>query len=78
MSTINSKKRQLHRRLERAKSTLDQAIKNILDINKAKKASKKVPPENVKQVREELKLLNKIADQQAQLVKVYENQLHNY
>lgn len=80
MNTTDSTRRQLTKRLERAKYALDQIIKKILDINKAKKAAVATPPKQEEitddyQYREELKLLNRIADQQAQLVRVYENQL---
>lgn len=76
MSTETSK-RDMLRKLRRAKRILDLTVKRMLDINKAQKKATKThyelpEPENI---REELKMLNKIANQQARLVRTYEHVL---
>ncbi len=70
-------KRDMLRKLRRAKRILNLTIRRMLDINKAQKNATKTQHELPQQenLREELKILNKIADQQAQLVRVYESQL---
>lgn len=57
---------------------LSLALVKILDINKARKrklSQAKQHKTEQTQMREELKLLNKIVDQQANLVQIYEYQL---
>lgn len=73
MSTTDSSKRQLSRKLERAKTKLDQAIRRLLYLNKMQKKAQQT--DNKEELKQEMKLLNRIADQQAKLVKVYEYQL---
>jgi hypothetical protein len=68
----------IKRKLLRTKILLGQTLQKILDINKKKK---KLPYlQNRIEVEEnlqmELKVLNKIADQQFRLIKHYENNLH--
>jgi len=70
-------KRSLKRRLLRARIRLNHTVDQILAINKNRKrlsqvGRSKAPEENLD---EELKVLNKIAEQQAQLVKRYETAL---
>ncbi len=70
-------KRSLKRRLLRARIRLNHTVDQILAINKNRKrlsqvGRPKAPEENLE---EELKVLNKIAEQQAQLVKRYETAL---
>lgn len=69
--------RSVKRRLLRARITLNQAIQKILEINRKKKT---LPYHaNARQeeqtINEELRVLNKIAEQQARLIKHYENTL---
>jgi hypothetical protein len=68
------RKSQLKSKLERAKTVLDQAIRRLLDLNKMQKKAQESAYENAA-LKQEIKLLNRIADQQAHLVKVYEYQL---
>lgn len=69
--------RPMKRRLLRARITLNQTIQKILDINRKKKALPYL--QNAKQEQEvmyeELKVLNKIAEHQAKLIKHYEMSL---
>lgn len=70
-------KRSLKHRLRRARTRLSHTVNQILAINKNRKrlsqvGRPKAPEENLE---EELKVLNKIAEQQAQLVKHYETAL---
>ncbi|NRB63711.1 MAG: hypothetical protein HRU40_11925 [Saprospiraceae bacterium] len=69
-------KRSLKRRLLRAKLKLNQTIDQILDINKNRKrhSQLKSAPSPI-EFEEELKVLNKIAEQQAKLVQHYESAL---
>jgi hypothetical protein len=74
MNMTDSKKSQLKSKLERAKTVLEQAIRRLLDLNKMQKKAQESAYENAA-LKQEIKLLNRIADQQAHLVKVYEYQL---
>lgn len=80
MGTTDSGKFQLHRRLEKTKLTLQAVLRRMLEINKAKKVASqtKTQTQSDEQVKEELKLLNRIADQQAQLVEIYESRLQSH
>ena len=74
MNMTDFRKSQLKSKLERAKTVLDQAIRRLLDLNKMQKKAQESAYENAA-LKQEIKLLNRIADQQAHLVKVYEYQL---
>jgi len=64
----------MKRRLLRARITLNQTIQKILEINRKKKGLPYV--KNLKQeqevIYEELRVLNKIAEHQAKLIRHYE------
>lgn len=63
----------IFQRLLQAKSALKSTILKILDLNqklKREKESRKAL--EALELRQELKLLNKVADQQAKIVKLYE------
>ncbi len=66
--------RSMKRRLLRARITLNQTIQKILEINRKKKGLPYV--KNLKQeqevIYEELRVLNKIAEHQAKLIRHYE------
>lgn len=66
--------RSMKRRLLRARITLNQTIQKILDINRKKKGLPYVQNarEEQENMYEELKVLNKIAEHQAKLIKHYE------
>ncbi len=72
MRTTDSSKFQLRRRLVRAKAILEKSIKRIMELNKVNRFKTDAEEELME---EELRLLNRIADQQAQLIRAYENQL---
>lgn len=72
MRTTDSSKFQLSRRLERARALLEKSIKRIMELNKVSKFKTDAEEDFTE---EELRLLNKIADQQAQLIRAYESQL---
>ncbi|HHM20579.1 MAG TPA: hypothetical protein ENJ20_01030 [Bacteroidetes bacterium] len=55
-----------------AKSALTATIQKILDLNKSLRSSHRSENQAIKQ---ELKLLNKVADQQAKIVQLYEMKL---
>ena len=63
-------------RLWNAQSALKATIHKILDLNKKLKSIRmsKQAPEN-QAIKQELKLLNKMADQQAKIVELYEYRL---
>lgn len=65
------------RRLFHAKLKLQETIRNILEINRKKKALANV--KNAKEqrlaIQTKLKVLNKVAEQQAKLVRIYERSL---
>lgn len=69
--------RSMKRRLLRARITLNQTIQKILDINKKKKTLPYNPNarQEVREINEELRVLNKIAEHQAKLIKHYETAL---
>lgn len=71
--------RSIKRRLVKAKISLSNTIQQILDINQQKKKLQFF--ENANQQREqledELKVLNKVAEHQAKLIKSYEKVLSN-
>lgn len=64
----------MKRRLLRARITLNQTIQKILEINRRKKGLPHVPNAQQEQavIYEELKVLNKIAEHQAKLIRHYE------
>lgn len=70
-------KRSMKRKLIRARIALNQTIHKILEINRNRKRLSFYSNPKVKQedMMEELKVLNKTAEQQAKLVKRYELQL---
>ena len=71
-------RRTIASRLAQAKSTLSQTMESILDINRRRKT---LPPDpsikkdQVEALSEELKILNKLAEQQAVLIRKYETAL---
>ncbi len=71
------KSRIIKRRLVKARSALNQTIQKILDISRKKKTIPFTPDPESKEavIGEELWLLNKLAKQQAQLIKHYETTL---
>lgn len=70
-------KRTLKRKLLRARIKLNQTVHQILAINKNRKRLHYMgsKAEEEKAMEEELKVLNKLAEQQARLVKHYETAL---
>lgn len=66
--------RSMKRRLLRARITLNQTIQKILEINRKKKALPYLQNAREEQetMYEELRVLNKIAEHQAKLIKHYE------
>ncbi len=64
----------LLKRLLQARYALKSTIQKILDLNRKLKTSSKKAPEAV-ELRQELKLLNKVADQQAKIVRLYETNI---
>ena len=70
-----TKESTLVQRLLKAKTALTETIQKILDLNKSlRKTPKQIENRNIKQ---ELRLLNKLADQQAKIVQLYESRIHN-
>lgn len=67
----------IKRRLLRARVVLNQAIRQILEINRIRKQLPFFQNREAKEkeIEQELKLLNKIAQQQAVLIKKYEEEL---
>ena len=65
------------RKLLKAKLKLQETLQSILDINKRKKAlaHAKVPQEQRQEIQSKLRLLNKVVEQQAKLVRLYETKL---
>lgn len=66
----------IFQKLMNARTALKTTIQKILDLNrqlKSIRASKKAPETQV--IKQELKLLNKMADQQAKIVQLYETNL---
>jgi len=74
------KSRLLKRKLIRARIKLNQTIQQILDINRRRKGMSlyRELPKRQNELDEELKVLNKIAEQQARLVKHYERSLGDH
>ncbi len=70
-------KRTTKRKLLKAKLTLQTTLKKILDINKKRKKLSyfKTPPELYNKIKDELRVLNKVAEQQARLIELYEMEL---
>ncbi len=70
-------KRALKRKLIKSRNTLNHALQRILAINRRRKKLSTSPQwkSQEQQVAEELRLLNKIAQQQALLIEHYENKL---
>lgn len=72
-------RRTIASRLAQARNTLSQTMKSILDINRRRKT---LPPDpSIKKdqeeaLSEELKILNKLAEQQAVLIRKYEMALN--
>ncbi len=67
----------IKRRLLRARISLNQTLQKILDINRKRKrlSFTKDPSGTNEALSEELKVLNKLAEQQARLIRKYENSL---
>ena len=53
-----------------AKTALTETIQKILDLNKSLRSTQRLPENQA--IKQELKLLNKVADQQAKIVQLYE------
>ncbi len=70
-------KRSMKRRLIRARIGLNQTIQKILDVNRNRKrlSYTENPDIREKSLNEELRVLNKVAKQQAMLVEHYESVL---
>lgn len=63
----------IFQKLTSARTALSSTVQKILDLNRQLKSGKKdgrIP--DPQDIRQELKLLNKVADQQATIVKMYE------
>lgn len=69
----------LRSRLDRAKQALSQTIQKILDINRKRKGLSQTDDvvEQGETLKQELRLLNKMAEQQARVVQTYEQKLKN-
>ena len=67
----------IKRRLLRARVVLNQAIRQILEINRIRKQLPFFQNREAKEkeIEQDLKLLNKIAQQQAVLIRKYEDEL---
>ncbi len=72
-------KRSIKRRLIRAKITLNSTLQKILDINRLRKQLPYLdnPLQTQRELKEELRVLNKIAEKQALLIRHYEERLTN-
>lgn len=73
-------RRTITSRLAQAKTTLSQTMESILDINRRRKTLPSDPSIKKSQeqaLSEELKILNKLAEQQAVLIRKYEIALTN-
>jgi hypothetical protein len=70
-------KQALKRKLIKSRNTLNHALQRILDINRRRKKLSTTPQwkHQEQEFSEELRLLNKIAEQQAHLIKHYEGRL---
>lgn len=70
-------KKSIKTKLGKAKVALNTTIEKILDINRKRKKLQVTADLNAEgELNRELKLLNKIADRQAKLVRKYETSLH--
>ncbi|MDX1942770.1 MAG: hypothetical protein SFU99_19560 [Saprospiraceae bacterium] len=69
--------RSMKRRLLRARITLNQTVQKILEINKKKKTLpyRTDARHEAQEISEELRVLNRIAEHQAKLIKHYETTL---
>jgi len=69
--------RSMKRRLLKARILLSQTVQKILDINKTRKkfSIHKNTHTTKEDFKEELKVLNRIAEHQAQLIRLYETRL---
>jgi len=69
--------RSIKLRLRKAKLTLNQTLQKILDINRLRKQLPNFDnaKQLQKQLKEELRILNKIVEHQAKLIKYYERTL---
>mgnify|MGYP006870805542 CR=1 FL=1 len=68
-------RRTIASRLTQAKSTLSQTMESILDINRRRKTlplDPSIKKDQEQALSEELKILNKLAEQQAVLIRKYE------
>ena len=65
----------LTKKLTRAREALNVIVGRILEINKAKRQHQKPISEQWSNWKEELRLLNLIADRQARVIRVYEMRL---
>lgn len=75
---FESMKRSIKRKLVRAKVALNTTVEKILDINRKRKRLQLYEDhltDNGEELNQELKLLNKIADRQAKLIRKYESTL---
>jgi hypothetical protein len=75
--TCMGMKRSIKRRLIRAKITLNSTLQKILDINRSRKQLPYLdnPLQTQRELKEELRVLNKIAEKQALLIRLYEERL---
>ncbi|MEM9888622.1 MAG: hypothetical protein AAF849_22185 [Bacteroidota bacterium] len=79
MRTIGSGKSRIRQKLSKARLILDQGLKRMLEINKQlKNAASDANLKLQENLRSELKLLNRIVEQQAQLVRMYELELGQF
>lgn len=64
-------------KLNSARKALQETIRKILVLNRTKKVitENRIPLEQHKVIKSELKLLNKMAEQQAKMVRLYERKL---
>lgn len=65
----------LTEKLARAREALNVIVSRILEINKAKRQHQKPISEQWSDWKEELRVLNLIADRQARVIRVYESRL---
>lgn len=70
----NASDTSLFQKFLNAKSALTATIQKILDLNKSLRSTHKTPENRA--IKQELKLLNKVADQQAKIVQLYEIRLN--
>lgn len=70
-----TKESPLFQSLLKAKSALTDTIQKILDLNKSLRQARQNNENQA--IRQELKLLNRVADQQAKIVQLYEARIRN-